>query len=63
VGCHFLLQQIFYDPEIPLLNIYLKKTTIRKDTCTPIFTAALYTIVRQGSGWDGLGLTYMHYYI
>ena len=33
-----------YDPAIPLLSIYLKKTLIRKDTCTPVFTAALFTI-------------------
>ena len=35
-----------YDPEIPLLGIYTKKmkTLIRKDICTPMFTAALFTI-------------------
>ena len=33
-----------YDPAIPLLGIYLVKTTIRKDTCTPMFLAALFTI-------------------
>ena len=32
------------DPEIPLLGMYLEKTIIRKDTCTPMFTAALFTI-------------------
>ena len=31
-----------YNPAIPLLGIYLEKTIIRKDTCTPLFTAALY---------------------
>ena len=33
-----------YDPEIPLLGIYLKKmkTLIRKDTCTPMFIAVLF---------------------
>ena len=30
-----------YDSAIPLLGIYLKKTTIRKNTCTPKFIAAL----------------------
>ena len=35
-----------YDPAIPLLGIYLEKTIIRKDTCTPIFTAALFTIAK-----------------
>ena len=35
-----------YDPAIPLLGMYLKKikTLIQKDTCTPMFTAALFTI-------------------
>ena len=35
-----------YDPAIPLLGIYPDKTIIQKDTCTPMFTAALFTIVR-----------------
>ena len=35
-----------YDPEIPLLGIYPEKTIIQKDTCTTIFIAALFTIVR-----------------
>ena len=33
-----------YDPAIPLLGIYLEKTIIQKDTCAPVFTAALFTI-------------------
>ena len=33
-----------YDPEILLLGIHTKKTTIEKDTCTPMFTASLFTI-------------------
>ena len=33
-----------YDPAIPLLGIYPDKTIIRKDTGTPVFTAALFTI-------------------
>ena len=35
-----------YDPTIPLLGIYLDKTIIRKDTCTSMFTAALFTIAK-----------------
>ena len=35
-----------YDPAIPLLGIYPEKTIIQKDTCTPKFTAALFTIAR-----------------
>ena len=34
------------DPAIPLLGIYLQKTTIRKDICTPILTAALFTTAK-----------------
>ena len=33
-----------YDPAIPLLGIYPEKTIIQKDTCTPMFFAALFTI-------------------
>ena len=36
-----------YDPEIPLLGIYPEETIIQKDTCTPIFIAALFTIARS----------------
>ena len=32
------------DPAIPLLSIYPEKTIIQKDTFTPVFTAALFTI-------------------
>ena len=35
-----------YDPAIPLLGIYPEKTIIQKETCTTMFTAALFTIVR-----------------
>ena len=36
------------DPVIPLLGIYLKKTKtlIQKDICTPMFTAALFSIAK-----------------
>ena len=36
-----------YDWAIPLLGIYPEKTIIQKDTCTPVFTAALFTIARS----------------
>ena len=36
-----------YDPAIPLLGIYPQKTIIQKDTCTPMFIATLFTIVRS----------------
>ena len=35
-----------YDPAIPLLSIYPDKTIIQKDTCTPMFIAALFTIAK-----------------
>ena len=35
-----------YDPAIPLLGIYPEETKVEKDTCTPMFTAALFTIAR-----------------
>ena len=35
-----------YDPAIPLLGIYPKKTIIRKGTCTPVFIAAVLTIAK-----------------
>ena len=38
--------KLLYDPAIPLLGIYPEKIIIEKDTCTPMFTAALFTIAR-----------------
>ena len=35
-----------YDPAIPLLGVYPEKTIIQKDTCTPMFTEALFKIAR-----------------
>ena len=35
-----------YHAAIPLLGIYPKRTIMQKDTCTPMFTAALFTIAR-----------------
>ena len=35
-----------YDPAIPLLAIYPEKTIIQKESCTTMFTAALFTIAR-----------------
>ena len=36
-----------YDQAIPLLGIYPEQTIIQKDTWTPMFIAALFTIVRS----------------
>ena len=35
-----------YNPAIPLLGIYPKKTIIQKESCTKMFIAALFTIAR-----------------
>ena len=35
-----------YDPAIPLLGIHTKETRIERDTCTPMFITALFTIAR-----------------
>ena len=35
-----------YDPAVPFLDIYPDKTIIQKDTCTPMFTTGLFTIVK-----------------
>ena len=35
-----------YDPGILLLAIYLEKTIIQKDTCTPVFIAELFTMAK-----------------
>ena len=39
--------ELTYDPTILLLDIYPeKKNMVRKDTCTPMFLAALFTIAK-----------------
>ena len=48
-----------YDLAIPLLDIYLEKTIIQKDTCIPTFIAALFTVAKtwkqlNGPSMDGL---------
>ena len=35
-----------YYPAIPLLGIHTEETRIERDTCTPVFLAALFTIAR-----------------
>ena len=41
-----LKTELPYDPAVPLLGIDLNKTLIQKDTWTPIFIAALFTIAK-----------------
>ena len=38
--------EVPYEPAIPLLGIHTKETRIERDTCTPMFIAALFTITR-----------------
>ena len=40
--------ELSYNPAIPLLGIYLKepKTLIQKNTSTPMFIAALFTVTK-----------------
>ena len=35
-----------YDPAIPLLGIYPEETKTERDTCIPLFTAALFIVTR-----------------
>ena len=35
-----------YDPATPLLGIYPEETKIERDTCIPLFIAAVFTIAR-----------------
>ena len=35
-----------YDPAIPVLGKYPEKTRTERDTCTPVFIEALFTIAR-----------------
>ena len=35
-----------FDPAVPFLGIYPEKTMTQKDTCTPMFIAALFTIAK-----------------
>ena len=36
--------ELAYDPAISLLGTYLEKTILQKDTCTPVFIAALFIV-------------------
>ena len=44
--CKKLKIELSRDPAIPLPGIYLDKTIIQKDTCIPMFTAALLTTAK-----------------
>ena len=36
--------KLAFDPAVPLLGFYPETTMTQKDTCTPVFIAAVYTI-------------------
>ena len=38
--------KLSYDPTLPLMIIYPEETRIEKDTCTIMFTAALFTVAQ-----------------
>ena len=41
-----LERELPYDPTIPLLGIHTEETRTERDTCTPMFIAALFIIAR-----------------
>ena len=41
-----LKTDLFHDPPVPLLGIYLEKTIIQKDKCPAVIFAALFTIAK-----------------
>ena len=57
-----------YDPEIPLLGIHTEETRIERDTCTPMFIAALCIIARtwkqpicpSADGMDKKAVVHIH---
>ena len=43
---HKLKIELLYDPAIPLLDKIVEKSMVGKDTRTPMFMAALFTIAK-----------------
>ena len=41
-----LNRELPFDPAVPLRGIYPEKTMTHKDTCTPMFTATLFSIAK-----------------
>ena len=46
-GSSDLKIELLYDPAISFLGIYPDRTIIQKDTHTPVFITALFTIVKS----------------
>ena len=40
------IMKLPFDPAVPLLGMYLDTTTLQKDTCPPLFIAALFTVAK-----------------
>ena len=38
--------ELLYDPAIPLLGMHTEESRIERDSCTPMFIAALFIIAR-----------------
>ena len=38
--------ELTYDPAIPLLGVHTEETRFERDTCTPMFIAALFIVAR-----------------
>ena len=64
--------KLTYDLAIPFLGIYPEITFLEKDTCTPMFTAALFTIAKTwkwpkypstGEWLTKMWYVYIHIYI
>jgi len=47
-----LEMELPYDPAIPLLGIHIEETRRERDTCTPMFIAALFIIAGHRSNLD-----------
>ena len=55
-----------YVRSVPFLGIYLEKNVIPKDTCTPMFIAALFTIAKtrkQPKYNRGVGKDMVHIFV
>ena len=48
----YIYIELPYDPAIPLLGTHTKETRIERDTCTPMFIAALFIIAGHGNNLD-----------
>ena len=45
-GAALLKMELPHNSAIPVLGLYMEKTIIQKDTCTPMFIAALFTVAK-----------------